>query len=402
MPREVEEWRQSVRDPFDRALDTIEPSPYAPKWVRAAHDAKRTDDSAAFELDEPSPLGAPPARTNTSEGIVIDRIRIPRSLEPTLMPPPAFESRSFLRLSLVFGVAVGIATVAAFVLVGKPWSGKTSSAETAKVLPVAYTETAPARVERNARLYPKLIVVDVIPHQPGETVPIGISIEDAIEGSVAIIRGIPQNVTLSAGERRTDGSWLIPSGELEHAVIAPPGGFAGAMDLSLELRLPDNRLADRRAIHIEWPRPVVAEVQPPEVRPNDVRAAAVRPAGLAGGGELQPREQKPPASLPKPTAPILHRLDPQEIASLLNRGHELIGSGDLGAARLVLQRAAEAGDARAALALAGTYDPSVLETLPIHGFVPNVALARHWYEKAQEFGSPDAPQRLQMLASRKD
>src|SRR5690242_20321177 len=143
MPREVEEWRQSVRDPFDRALDTIEPSPYAPKWVRAAHDAKRTDDSAAFELDEPSPLGAPPARTNTSEGIVIDRIRIPRSLEPTLMPPPAFESRSFLRLSLVFGVAVGIATVAAFVVVGKPWSGKTSSAETAKVLAVAYTEPAP-------------------------------------------------------------------------------------------------------------------------------------------------------------------------------------------------------------------------------------------------------------------
>lgn len=393
-----------MRDPFDRALDTSEPSPYAPKWVRAAHDAKRTDDSAEFEPDEPSPLGSPPARTNTSEGIIIDRIRIPRSLEPTLMPPPAFESRSFLRLSSVLGVAVGIATVAAFAVVGKPWSGKTSSAETAKVFAVAYTEPAPVLGDRSARLYPKLVVLDAIPHQPGETVPIGISIEDAIEGSVAIVRGIPKNATLSAGERRSDGSWLIPSGELEHAMIAPPGGFAGAMDLSLELRLPDNRLADRRAIHIEWPRPVVAEVQPAEVGPKEVRAAAVGPAGLAEGGELQPREYKPPASLPsaKPTAPIVHRLDPQEIAALLKRGHELIASGDLGAARLVLQRAAEAGDARAALALAGTYDPSVLETLPIHGFVPNVALARHWYEKAQEFGSPDAPQRLQMLASRKD
>jgi TPR repeat protein len=80
----------------------------------------------------------------------------------------------------------------------------------------------------------------------------------------------------------------------------------------------------------------------------------------------------------------------------------LIASGDLAAARLVLQRAAEAGDARGALALAGTYDPMVLEKLPLHGFAPNIAMARSWYEKARQFGSADASRRLEMLASRRD
>ena len=50
----------------------------------------------------------------------------------------------------------------------------------------------------------------------------------------------------------------------------------------------------------------------------------------------------------------------------------------MAAARLVLQRVADAGDARGALALAATYDPTVLEKLPVHGFAANVALARRW------------------------
>jgi TPR repeat protein len=104
----------------------------------------------------------------------------------------------------------------------------------------------------------------------------------------------------------------------------------------------------------------------------------------------------------KPKAYAIHQLDPDEIATLLKRGDELIASRDLAAARLVLQRAAEAGDARAALTLAGTYDPIVLEKLAVHGFAPNIAMAREWYEKAKEFGSADARRRLEMLASRRD
>ncbi len=45
----------------------------------------------------------------------------------------------------------------------------------------------------------------------------------------------------------------------------------------------------------------------------------------------------------------------------MRRGEDLIANGDLASARLVLQRAAEAGDPGAALRLPGTYDPIVLE-----------------------------------------
>ena len=96
----------------------------------------------------------------------------------------------------------------------------------------------------------------------------------------------------------------------------------------------------------------------------------------------------------------IHHLDPNEIASSLRRADDLIASGDLAAARLVLRRAANAGDAQAAMTLAGTYDPVILEKLGVHGFVPDVAMARVWYEKAKKFGSAEAPQRLELLASK--
>ena len=96
----------------------------------------------------------------------------------------------------------------------------------------------------------------------------------------------------------------------------------------------------------------------------------------------------------------IHHLDPNEIASSLKRGDALIASGDLAAARLVLRRAADAGDARAAMTLAETYDPAILEKLGVHGVVPDLAMARGWYEKAKQFGATEATQRLELLASR--
>lgn len=109
------------------------------------------------------------------------------------------------------------------------------------------------------------------------------------------------------------------------------------------------------------------------------------------------------AAVAEPMMPgdAIHHLDPGEIASSLRRGNDLIASGDLAAARLVLRRAANAGNAHAAMTLAGTYDPVVLEKLGVHGFVPDAAMARVWYEKAKKFGSAAAPERLELLANKR-
>jgi hypothetical protein len=106
-----------------------------------------------------------------------------------------------------------------------------------------------------------------------------------------------------------------------------------------------------------------------------------------------------PTELP---AEALHRLASDEIAAALKRADALIASGDVAAARLVLRRAAEDGDPKAALLLAGTYDPAVLARLGVHGIAPDAAAARGWYEKARTFGSTEAAQRLQALASKRN
>jgi hypothetical protein len=99
-------------------------------------------------------------------------------------------------------------------------------------------------------------------------------------------------------------------------------------------------------------------------------------------------------------ADAVRHLDPNEIASSIKRANALIASGDIAAARLVLQRPAEAGDAHAAMTLAETYDPAILKKLSVHGVMSNVALARSWYEKAKKSGATEATQRLEVLASK--
>jgi TPR repeat protein len=66
---------------------------------------------------------------------------------------------------------------------------------------------------------------------------------------------------------------------------------------------------------------------------------------------------------------------------------------------VLLQRAVEANDAEAALVLGATYDPFVLRELNVFGVAADLVTARNWYEKAKELGSPDAPRRLDILAT---
>ena len=111
---------------------------------------------------------------------------------------------------------------------------------------------------------------------------------------------------------------------------------------------------------------------------------------------------QPPIAVPEPAPPVsaIHHLNPDEIVASLKRAGTLIASGDIAAARLVLRPVAEDGDAQASVMLAESYDPQILDKLVVHGIVPDVAMARHWYEAAIRLGSAEANQRLELLASR--
>jgi TPR repeat protein len=84
---------------------------------------------------------------------------------------------------------------------------------------------------------------------------------------------------------------------------------------------------------------------------------------------------------------------------MVKNGAEYMANGNIGAARMLLQPAAEAGDPVAAFALAETFDPLVLMKLNTKGGITaNVGLARTWYQKAKDLGSAVAPERLERLA----
>lgn len=165
----------------------------------------------------------------------------------------------------------------------------------------------------------------------------------------------------------------------------------------------------------ETARLPMQEMQPPVSRTvtTGVAVAAVTPTRddiktayqSALQGSPPPAAVVPPSTavIPETVAPppdAIHRLEASEIASLLQRANALIATGDIAAARLVLRRAAEAGDAHAAMTLGGTYDPAVLEKIGVHGVVPDLAMARSWYEKAKRFGAPEATGQLELLANR--
>ena len=93
-------------------------------------------------------------------------------------------------------------------------------------------------------------------------------------------------------------------------------------------------------------------------------------------------------------------LDPDQLKLLIKQGEQFALAGDLVAARTLFKRAAEAGDAAAALALGATYDPIVLAKLGVVGMGADVEQARSWYRRAESQGLAEATQRLHALANR--
>ncbi|WP_314959055.1 hypothetical protein [Bradyrhizobium cosmicum] len=106
-----------------------------------------------------------------------------------------------------------------------------------------------------------------------------------------------------------------------------------------------------------------------------------------------------PAPVAEPLAPPppARTLDADTLAGLMTRAKSLLAVGDIGAARLLLERAANAQDTTAAFLLAQTYDPAVLGTSDARRISADATAARDWYQKAAALGSAEARQRLVQL-----
>jgi hypothetical protein len=106
--------------------------------------------------------------------------------------------------------------------------------------------------------------------------------------------------------------------------------------------------------------------------------------------------------LPSPVAGVRSDAEPDSrkdtvAVALLARASALLRQGDIGAARIVLERAVEMGSVQASFSLAETYDPLILARWGALGTRGDAARAKDLYAKADAAGIKEAKARIEAL-----
>ena len=148
---------------------------------------------------------------------------------------------------------------------------------------------------------------------------------------------------------------------------------------------------------------VVPAFDAPAAEAPAIPAAIVRPAAAPPAAHSQAAANAVPTGATPSNAPSTtlasSRFPLPDLGSLLSRGEAMLALGDISAARLLYERAASIGSARAATALGKTYDPAFLTSIQVSGLVPSRAAAALWYRKGAEMGDAEAADRLARLTA---
>lgn len=390
-----------MNSPSHRNLQADEPL-QQPVEETTQEDPHYTPDAPPLRADEYDPVWTAENEVGRSEAIAqseLDRLeqiisaeqkRMRRRLASEFLPPPPPVTRKRTGLRWAVGTFAFLLTGTALIVIqttGKvplldEATGEAAKSRLAAMLAPASQQPAPATQASLAPAaapvqQPARLVVTGSTADNAEQILIGIAAENASLDMTAVVSGLEPGTVLSAGKPWGSTGWIVPASELATTYLKPPAGFSGKMEYTVALHRVDNSVVDRQTMRLEWSAP---------------NAQAPAPS------QQQPVASAPPAAH-APTQSHAVTMSQQEIDLMVARGTELLNQGDIASARLLLQHAAEARDARAALALAASYDPNELKRLGVYGAEPDIAQAREWYEKARQFGSREAPRRLELLAS---
>jgi hypothetical protein len=298
-----------------------------------------------------------------------------RALEPELVPePPAGASNLWpmmLRLGAVCTIAAMVAAAVVFLFSPKQIAHKIAQATASAPAGVA-DDAAPAAIE-SSRGGPAGVPALAVETSAGVTTP-------PAQGHVAIVTPSqmpPSQMPPSQIAAATPPQ--LPEGQIVTAPAkpGPPAESAAPAQQFASLPPPNASPANIRTS----PAPGVSEPAQTDPKPAANPAAPPAPAQAA------------PASVTKPAVV----LDENEINTLIRRGKNLLNDGDFAAARVLFERAANAGSAEAALALGSTYDPNVIKRLGAIMVKPDVENARKWYQVAADRGSAAASLQLANL-----
>ena len=190
-----------------------------------------------------------------------------------------------------------------------------------------------------------------------------------------LLRGLPNEATLSAGQRNPSGAWLVKDKDVDRLTVTMQSTASG--DYPIEVY-------------------ALGASSAPQARQRLVFRVAAGPiAGVATGASgalfnmalLGMAPEQPAATKASP---------------LMTRAMRLLGEGDIAGARLLFMHLAEQGEGEAAYELARTFDGEVLSELGARGVGADRTRAVGWYERASETGNAKAAERLKILASLSD
>lgn len=145
------------------------------------------------------------------------------------------------------------------------------------------------------------------------------------------------------------------------------------------------------------PAPTVA-VAPVAAAPTPAPATAT-PAASVPAAPV-PTASVPAASVPAAAKTAERPRAREDVPALMARGDAHLAAGDLASARLFYERAADAGNADAALMVGRTFDPAVLAQSGLRGVRGDSAVAATWYRRAAALGAPEAERLLDALKAR--
>ncbi len=319
---------------------------YAPPWARRLS-AGRT------EVVTEGPQGLPVQRqssgqepSNFSGDRAIQELYRQLTLNPDKIPEPIFEeSRSLWPIVLRLGAVVGVAASVAAAVVALPGAGK--------IVHKATTSASEPPTQQTAN-------------------------------RVKVVRPDAQDLVQVASAADKASPTETDTGKSQISMLESSPPVASTVQ---QVTAPSHPIE----------RTPQASASPPPAPPAIQAAKSEAPA-------RDPQQQSPPrssedapAQKPAPSG-SQPSLDPAEMATLIKRSQAFIQNGDLPSARILLQRAADAGSPDAALALGATYDPVAIRQLGVIGLQPDPARARAWYEKAAALGSAVASQKLADLS----
>ena len=245
--------------------------------------------------------------------------------------------------------------------------------------------------------------------RPGITVAATISAEPASETALAIrigppdavpnnsflrVRGLPPTAALSDGHSIAPGAWAVSLAALPDLKIMLPPGAAGRSEIVITLVAVDGSvLAETKATL------AIAGARQLERGPAQRDAGGPpNPATILRAGV--PLQAPPDAAEPRAPAPTTTPQDRERAQRLMMKGDAQLEDGNVSAARLLYERAAEAGLAQAAMALAATFDAAEFARLKLRGVEADPKEARRWYERARQLGAAGADERLRRIGTK--